>query len=105
MTPGSVDLPSDVHSVLTQLLGEARAAAAERDVATVADAVASVESVATNKVPESEVRERLLHGCAEVERLLAGLEPPLAPDERGRITITVEYLRSMETLLEDEESA
>lgn len=101
MTPGSVDLPADVRSVLTQLLAEARTAAAERNVSTVADAVGSVERVATNKVPESEARDRLLHGCREIDRLLDGLEPPLSPDERGRITIAVEYLRSMEAVLED----
>jgi hypothetical protein len=61
--------PSDVESVLCQLLAEAREALPE-DRETAAAAVDSVETVARTKLPEGERRERLLFGCHQLDRLL-----------------------------------
>jgi hypothetical protein len=64
------DLPPDVRAVLTQLFAEGRNALAadERDAAV--ETVTSAEAVATNKLPEGSLRDRLLHGCERVRRLL-----------------------------------
>jgi hypothetical protein len=64
------DLPPDVRAVLTQLFAEGRNALAadERDAAL--ETVTSAEAVATNKLPEGSLRDRLLHGCERVRRLL-----------------------------------
>ncbi len=66
------DLPSDVRSVLTQLLTEAQVALGERDHEAARAAVDTVDEVATNKLPEGEPRRRLRHGCERVEELLDG---------------------------------
>lgn len=77
-------LSPDVHSALSQLLSAAKADARDGDIETATALVDSVESVAANKVPDSTLRGQLLHGCSEVEAILAD-EPDVA----------VEYLRSM----------
>ncbi|GAB7095725.1 hypothetical protein JCM30237_28790 [Halolamina litorea] len=64
------DLPSDVHAVLGQLLAEAQVAIGERDHEAARTAVDSVDEVASNKLPESEQRRRLQHGCERVRALL-----------------------------------
>jgi hypothetical protein len=83
-------LPADVHSTLTRHLSKATANAREGDVDGVATHVEHVESVTNNEVPASPLKERLLHGCAEVEGL-AETDPETA----------AEYLRSMERLVEE----
>jgi hypothetical protein len=57
------EVPSDVRAVLSQLLTEGRTASADGDLDTVADVVDTVQRVATNKLPEGDLRARLLHGC------------------------------------------
>jgi hypothetical protein len=73
------DLPPDVRAVLTQLFAEGRNALAadERDAAL--ETVTSAEAVATNKLPEGSLRDRLLHGCERVRRLLDA-DPASAAD-------------------------
>ena len=66
------DLPSDVRSVLTQLLTEAQIAIGDRDHEAARAAVDTVDEVATNKLPEGDRRRRLRHGCERVEDLLDG---------------------------------
>lgn len=83
-------LPADVHSTLTRHLSQARADAREGDVDGVATHVEHVESVTSNEVPASPLKERLLHGCAEVDELVE-TDPETA----------AEYLRSMEQLMEE----
>jgi hypothetical protein len=64
------DLPPDVRAVLTQLLAEGRDALATDDRDTAIQTVTTAETVATNKLPEGAFRDRLLHGCGRVHRLL-----------------------------------
>jgi len=61
------DLPADVEAVLDQLFTEARAAFRDGDVETGVSAVETASRVARNKLPEGELRERLLYGCERVE--------------------------------------
>lgn len=101
------DLPPDVHTVLTQLFTEGREAleAGERDAAI--EAVASAETVVTNKLPEGPFRDRLLHGCVRVRRLLdAGIDDPSPPegaDTSGgdRTDAAAAYLAAMERRVAD----
>jgi hypothetical protein len=67
-----LDLPADVEATLTQLLAEGADAADAGDGETVRSVVGTVASVTRNKVPESELRDRLLFGCGTVETLLDG---------------------------------
>ncbi|SDM38299.1 hypothetical protein SAMN04487949_1475 [Halogranum gelatinilyticum] len=82
-------LPPDVHATLTQLLSTAERNVRDGETDAVADLVATVETVTKNKVPRSSLKERLLHGCAELDGLV-GDEPAVA----------AEYLRSMCQLVE-----
>ena len=85
-------LPADVHSSLSQLLSNATADARDGDADAVAGLVESIESVTINKVPDGALRERLLHGCAEVDGLVES-DPEVA----------AEYLRSMGRLVDQAE--
>ena len=69
---GSVteDPPADVLAVLAQLFGEGQEALADGDADTAREAVTSAEAVATNKLPEGDLRGQLLHGCAQARALL-----------------------------------
>lgn len=64
------DLPPDVRAVLTQLFAEGRNALAADEREAALETVTSAEAVATNKLPEGSLRDRLLHGCERVRRLL-----------------------------------
>ncbi|WP_336336664.1 hypothetical protein [Haloarcula brevis] len=79
------DLPTDVHAVLTQLVeaGETAVVSAEFD--TARRTVATAETVSRNKLPESELRAQLLHGCERARSTLADDRPDAA----------AEYLRAM----------
>jgi hypothetical protein len=83
-----IDLPADVEATLAQLLTEGGAAARRRDVTEVSAIVDTVETVARNKLPPGDLRDRLVHGCAAVERLAA--DEPL---------VAAEYLDAMERLV------
>ena len=82
------DPPPDVRDALRQLLAEAAAAARERDAGTADDILDTVARVAENKLPESDLRGRLLFGV-ERARGLAADEPLVA----------AEYCRAMRDLL------
>lgn len=60
----SDELPHDVRASLDQLLAAARAAAAEGDDETARAALDTAETVATNKLPAGERRDRIRWGCA-----------------------------------------
>jgi len=60
----SDELPHDVRASLDQLLAAARAAAAEGDDETARAALDTAETVATNKLPAGERRDRVRWGCA-----------------------------------------
>jgi hypothetical protein len=87
-TDGGVDLPADVEATLAQLLAEAAGAARRRETEEVRAVVDTVGTVARNKVPAGDLRERLEHGCATVDRLVA--DEPL---------VAAEYLDAMERLV------
>jgi hypothetical protein len=87
----TVDIPADVAAVLTQLFGEAREAFERDDVETGVSVVTSAASVARNKLPESRLRARLLHGCERAEAVAT------ADDNDARVA--AEYVASMEQLL------
>jgi hypothetical protein len=83
-----VDLPTDVEDTLTQLLAEGAASARRHDPDEVSAVIDTVSTVATNKLPAGDLRDRLLHGCATVDRLAA--DEPL---------VAAEYLDAMERLV------
>jgi hypothetical protein len=69
---GSVteDPPADALAVLSQLVTEGQEALTDGDVDTAREAVTSAEAVATNKLPEGDLRGQLLHGCGQARTLL-----------------------------------
>lgn len=89
----SDDLPSDVVTVLSQLLARTRTALAEGDHATARETITSAETVATNKVPAGERREALLHGCDRVLALIDGDE------DENESDVAAEYVSAMERRL------
>lgn len=86
------DLPTDVVTVLGQLLSATRTALAEGDHETARETITSAETVATNKLPAGQRRDALLHGC---DRILALLEA----DEADASDAAAEYVAAMERRL------
>lgn len=76
------ELSPDVRAVLTQLFAEGQDALAADDRETAMQTVTTAETVATNKVPEGALRDRLIHGCERVRRLLDADTSPQG-DPRG----------------------
>jgi hypothetical protein len=64
------DIPPDVRETLAQLLSECGTALEADDIRTARETAASARSVATNKLPESDLRDHLRHGCDRVTTLL-----------------------------------
>ena len=58
------EVPHDVRASLAQLLAEARAAAERGDADTARALLDTAETVATNKLPSGERRDRVRWGCA-----------------------------------------
>lgn len=56
--------------MLTQLFAEGHDALAADDRETAIETVTTAETVATNKLPDGTFRDRLLHGCGRVRRLI-----------------------------------
>lgn len=92
MSTDDLDLPADVETTLAQLLAEGADAAEAGDGDTVAAIVGTVNSVTRNKVPDSELRSRLLFGCEAVRRLLDDPDPSAAT---ARMHVAAGYLRAM----------
>jgi len=82
------DVPSDVQSVLEQLLSEGEAAIRAGDTDTAREVIETVERVSRNKLPEGELRAQLLHGCRAVT-------DALAPAEGVESEVAAEYVRAM----------
>ena len=57
------DVPHDVRAALTQLLEEARGAASAGDAETAAALLETAGTVADNKLPPGERRDRIRRGC------------------------------------------
>ncbi|CCQ35687.1 uncharacterized protein Nmlp_1485 [Natronomonas moolapensis 8.8.11] len=58
------EMPPDVRSSLGQLLSNARQSARDGDAETARSLLETAGTVAENKLPEGDRRERLRHGCA-----------------------------------------
>jgi hypothetical protein len=86
------DPPTDVVTVLGQLLAATRTALAEGDQTTARETITSAETVATNKLPAGDRRAVLVHGC---ERILDLLKE----DERD---VAAAYISAMERRLPEE---
>lgn len=115
----SEDIPADVRAVLAQLFAEGRDALRAEDRETAVETVTTAETVATNKLPEGTFRDRLLHGCERVRRLLApadsdGDDLPVPRDQPGeaasdvrvgagedRVEAAAAYLAAMEQRVTD----
>ena len=74
------DPPADALAVLAQLFAEGQEALADGDIDTARETVTSAETVATNKLPEGDLRGQLLHGCGQT---LALLDPEASSGDDG----------------------
>ena len=92
----SEDVPADVRTVLTQLFAEGQQALEADDIDTCRQTIESAEDVATNKLPEGELRDRVLHGCERVRTLLDA-DGDADADAAG------EFLAAMERQIPDPE--
>lgn len=81
----SEDLPSDVKVVLTQLIDAGETAIRSAEFDTARQTMTSVETVSQNKLPESDLREQLLHGCEQVHTAI----------DEEQSEAAAEYLRAM----------
>ena len=90
------DVPSDVHTVLAQLLDETETALRTGEFDTARRTVETATTVSRNKLPESELRAQLLHGCGEVTAAIA-------PEDGVESDIAVEYVRAMAQRLPEPE--
>lgn len=102
------DPPADALAVLAQLFDEGQEALAGGDVDTARETLASAEAVATNKLPEGDLRGQLLHGCAQARALLdpetgGGDDEGDGPGGKGADGVepdaAAEYLAAMERRL------
>ncbi|WP_227132060.1 hypothetical protein [Halorubellus salinus] len=87
------DIPPDVHDTLTQLLAAAADALPEDD-ATARASLDTVSRVVANKLAESDLKDRLLHGCDAVADRL----------DTGDDAAAIAYLESMHDLLDRDDS-
>ena len=91
MTP---DVPPDVDSVLTQLFEEGREAFERGQVETGVSTVTSAATVARTKLPESALREEILHGCERAQAV--------ATAENSDSAVAAEYVAAIERRLADD---
>ncbi|MBX0285144.1 hypothetical protein EGH22_02300 [Halomicroarcula sp. F28] len=82
------DLPSDVHAVLSQLLEETETAIQAGEFETARRTIDTATTVSQNKLPESDRRAQLLHGCGAVT-------DAIAPADGVDADVAVEYVRAM----------
>lgn len=75
------DFSGDVMDVLGQLFDAGATALDDADRETATSILTSAETVATNKLPDGEFRDHLLHGC---ERALAQLDGAERRSSDGR---------------------
>lgn len=64
------DVPHDVRAALTQLLERARDAASAGDAETAAALLETAGTVAENKIPPGERRDRIRRGCETARQAL-----------------------------------
>lgn len=87
------DVPADVEAVLLQLFEAGSEAAQDGDSVTARETVERAETVIANKLPESDLKSQLHHGC---ERAHEALEP----ESEAETAVAVEYLAAMERRIE-----
>jgi len=90
------DIPADVRDTLAQLLDECATALDERDLATARDTIDTAQTVATNKLPDGDLRDELLHGCGRVATLID------ADDDEDDTDAAGEYVAAMARRLPDD---
>jgi hypothetical protein len=89
------DIPADVRASLEQLLEECEVALETDDISTARETAGSARSVATNKLPDSELKDHLVHGCDRIQSLLD-------PDEEIEVDAASEYVAAMRRRLPEE---
>ncbi|MFC7136815.1 hypothetical protein [Halobaculum litoreum] len=77
--PDDADLPADVEAALTQLVEAARDAVRDGRTDDALAAVDTARTVASNKLPAGDRRDRLVHGCDRVADLAAD-DPAVATE-------------------------
>ena len=82
------DVPTDVQSVLAQLLKETESALRKGEIQTARQTIDTAQTVSRNKLPKGDLRGQLLHGCGEVRATLE-------PDDGVESDIAAEYVRAM----------
>ena len=84
------DVPHDVRAALTQLLAEAQTAARADDGETVRALLETAETVATNKLPSGDRRDRIRHGCVAAADALPDTTLAAAYAEAARSYVDAE---------------
>ncbi|MFB6125998.1 MAG: hypothetical protein ABEJ79_01680 [Halolamina sp.] len=87
--PPTPEVPPDVHETLTGLLASAVEYARAGDAEGVRDCLDTVTTVATYKLPPSQLRSRLRHGCQRVGDTV-----------EADYAVAAEYIRAMQRRLE-----
>jgi len=84
------DVPHDVRAALTQLLAEARSAAQADDIETTTALLETAETVATNKLPPGDRRDRICRGCVAAAAALPDTALAAAYAEAARSYVAAE---------------
>mgnify|MGYP007020448136 FL=1 len=84
------DVPHDVRAALTQLLAEARSAARADDIETTTALLETAETVATNKLPPGDRRDRIRRGCVSAADALPDTALAAAYAEAARSYVAAE---------------
>ncbi|MFC7071609.1 hypothetical protein ACFQJ7_17000 [Halovenus rubra] len=88
-----MNVPEDIASVLSQLCRESSAAFKRGDRETGVAAITSAATVADNKLPESDLRQQVLHGCERAETV--------ATADESELGVAAEYAASIERHLDE----
>jgi hypothetical protein len=84
------DVPHDVRAALTQLLAEAQTAARADDIETATALLETAETVATNKLPPGDRRDRVRRGCVAAADALPDAALAAAYAEAARSYVAAE---------------
>ena len=84
------DVPHDVQAALTHLLAEAQSTARAGDVETTTALLETAETVATNKLPSGDRRDRIRRGCVAATDALPDTALAAAYAEAARSYVVAE---------------
>ena len=84
------DVPHDVRAALTQLLAETQTAARADDIETATALLETAETVATNKLPPGDRRDRVRRGCVAAADALPDAALAAAYAEAARSYVAAE---------------